>query len=105
MDNVQQYKSISIDIIKLFEVDNIEKIEKLINKREKILKEEIDNEIFKENLINEGILEIDLRIKQLLNENIDKIKIEIKEYKVSKQANKSYLYNNQSKINIFNEKV
>lgn len=105
MDNIKLYKSISLDIIKLFENDKLEELEYLMNKREEILKEEINNKEFKKILIDEGILDIDSTIKSLLSKNIIKIKQEIREHNLSKRANNSYLYKNKEKINIFNEKV
>lgn len=105
MNNIKLYKSISLDIIKLFENNRLEELENLINEREKILKKEINNKEFKETLIDEGIVDIDLYIKKLISENITKVKQEIREHKLSKQASDSYIYTNREKINIFNEKV
>lgn len=105
MNNCEMYKSISLEIIKLSESESIEGLEVLMNKRETILKQEENNKEFKDTMINEGILDIDLKIKELLSMNIDKVKQEIREHKLSKQVNNSYTYNINQKINIFNEKV
>lgn len=105
MNNIKLYKSISLDIIKLFEDDKLEELEHLIDKREKILKEEINNKEFKKILINEGVLNIDLTIKKLISENIMQVKQEIREHNLSKQASGSYMCTTKQKINIFNAKV
>lgn len=105
MNNIKLYKSISLDIIKLFENNKLEELENLINKREKILKEETNNKVFKKTLIDDGIVDIDLTIKKLLSENVTKVKEEIREHRLSKKASNSYTYMNKEKINIFNEKV
>lgn len=105
MENTKLYKKISLEIIKLFENDGLDKLENLLNKRQQILNVELKNEKFKKILVNEGIVEIDKTIHNLLNESIDEVKSEIQEYKVSKQANNSYMNFNKEKLNIFNKKV
>lgn len=105
MNNCELYKTISLEIIKLLESEKVERLEELMNRREDILQEEENNKRFKDILINEGVLDIDLKIKELLSMNIDKVKQEIREHKLSKQANNSYVYTSKQKINIFNEKV
>lgn len=105
MNNCELYKTISLEIIKSLESEKVEKLEELMNKRDNILQEEENNKEFKDTMINEGILDIDLKIKELLSANIDKVKLEIREHKLSKRANNSYVYTSKQKINIFNEKV
>lgn len=105
MNNCELYKTISLEILKILESKNVEQLEELMQKRENILQQEEKNKKFKDILVNEGILDIDLKIKELLSENIDKVKQEIREHKLSKQANNSYIYISNHKINIFNEKV
>ncbi|MCR8746694.1 flagellar protein FliT [Romboutsia lituseburensis] len=105
MENTKLYKEISLKIIKLFENDELDKIENLLDERQRILNLEFKNEKFKKILVNEGIIEIDKTIHNLLNESIDEVKREIQEYNVSKQANNSYMNFNKEKINIFNKKV
>lgn len=105
MNNVKIYKNISLEIIKLFENDKLEELEKLLNKRDKILKEEINNREFKKMLIDYGILDIDLTIKKLISKNIIEVKQEIREHNLLKQASGSYMYTTKQKINIFNVKV
>lgn len=105
MENIKLYKEISLEIIKLFENNGLDKLEYLLNKRQQILNEEIKNEKFKKILINEGIVEIDKTIHKLLNKSINEVKQEIQEYKVSKKANNSYMNFNKEKLNIFNKKV
>lgn len=105
MNNCELYKTISLEIIKSLESKKVGQLEELMNKRDNILQEEENNKEFKDTMINEGILDIDLKIKELLNENIDKVKKEIREHKLSKQVNNSYVYTSKQKINIFNEKI
>lgn len=105
MNNCELYKSISVDILNLLESNNLEALEDLMSKREKILKEEEHNKEFKKTLINEGILDIDLNIKDLLSKNIEKVKEEIREHKLSQKASSSYINIVNQKINIFNTKV
>lgn len=105
MENIKLYKEISLEIIKLFENNGLDKLEYLLNKRQQILNEELKNEKFKKILVNDGIVEIDKTIHNLLNKSIDEVKHEIREYKVSKQANNSYINFNKEKLNIFNKKV
>lgn len=105
MNNCELYKTISLEIIKSLESEKVEKLEELMNRRDDILQEEENNKRFKDILINEGVLDIDLKIKELLSMNIDKVKQEIREHKLSKQVNNSYVYTSKQKINIFNEKI
>lgn len=104
------YKEISLQLIIRLENGELDTIEKLLDNRQEILNQEILNEEsnkkkFKDILVKQGILEIDNNISNLLNENIIKVKNEIREHKMSKQANNSYINFNKNKLNIFNEKV
>lgn len=104
------YKEISLELITRLENGELDTIEKLLDNRQEILNQEILNEEsnkkrFKDILVKQGILEIDNNISNLLNENIIKVKNEIREHKMSKQANNSYINFNKNKLNIFNEKV
>lgn len=104
------YKEISLELITRLENGELDIIEKLLDNRQEILNQEILNEEsnkkrFKDILVKQGILEIDNNISNLLNENIIKVKNEIREHKMSKQANNSYINFNKNKLNIFNEKV
>lgn len=105
MENVILYKKISLEIIEAINNDNIDILNELFDKRQNILNQEKNNEKLKEELIKDGILDIDNNIKVLLSNNIDKIKDEIKEYKRSIQVNNSYIKNNKENLNIFNKKV
>lgn len=105
MNNCELYKSISLELLKLLESKDLDTLELMLSKRENILTEEENNVEFKDTLINDGILDIDLKIKELLSKNVDKVKQEIREHKLSKQANNSYIYTSNQKVNIFNEKV
>ena len=105
MDNIKLYKKITLEIIQCLKDDKIEELEKLVEKREKILQEEKNNKNFKDLMINIGIIDLDKTIKNLLNQNMIKIKLEIQKQKLSTITNNTYINNNQQKINIFNAKV
>lgn len=104
------YKEISLQLITRLENEELDTIDKLLDKRQEILNQEIlsdesNKKRFKDILVKQGILEIDNNIHNLLDENIIKVKNEIREHKMSKQANNSYINFNKNKLNIFNEKV
>lgn len=100
----KEYKDISLKILYDLENKRLEKIDELLDERQKILESVIDTEGFKNNLINEDIIGLDKNIKILLNENIELTKQEIKEHNLSKRANVTYGIT-RNKLNIFNKKV
>ena len=81
----KKYKQISLDIIDKLENNNTYYIDELLNERQKILDNVSDRKLFKQMLVEDGILEI--------------------EHKKSKQANNSYINYNKENLNIFNKKV
>ncbi|CEO09592.1 Uncharacterised protein [[Clostridium] sordellii] len=101
----KKYKEISLDIIKNLEKDDSYDVNILLDKRQEILDSINDRNLFKQMLVEDGILEIDEKIHSLLKEKMIKVKIEIKEHKKSIQANNSYVSFNKEKLNIFNKKV
>lgn len=101
----RKYKQISLDIIDKLENNNTYDIDELLNERQKILDNVSDRKLFKQMLVEDGILEIDEKIHSLIKENIIKVKMEIMEHKKSKQANNSYINYNKENLNIFNKKV
>ena len=105
MDNIKLYKKITLEIIQCLKDDNIEELEILFDKSEKILQDVKNNKNFKDLMINIGIIDLDKTIKNLLNQNMIKIKLEIQKQKLSTITNNTYINNNQQKINIFNAKV
>ena len=105
MDDINLYKSISLEIVKAIESSNLGLLDDLINKTQSILDNTIDEQILKDNLIKSQILDIDNKIKTLLTIEIEKTKHEIKEHKRSMAVNNSYLQNNRENLNIFNKKV
>ena len=105
MDDINLYKSISLEIVKAIESSNLGLLDDLFNKRQSILDNAIDEKILKDNLIKSQILDIDNKIKSLLTIEIEKTKHEIKEHKRSMAVNNSYLQNNRENLNIFNKKV
>jgi hypothetical protein len=104
-NNAKMYREISLKIVEAINKEKLDVLDELFDKRQVILDKESDIEQFKKKLIEGGILEIDKNIHHLLSLNIDKVKCEIREHRVSKQANNSYISFNKEKINIFNEKV
>lgn len=105
MDSIQLYKNISLEIVEAIKKDNIELLNTLLDKRQEILDNEYTNKQLIEKLIEEGIVDIDKEIQNLLYERIDKVKNEIKLHKKSMQVNNSYMNINKEKINIFYKKV
>ena len=105
MDDINLYKSISLEIVEALENNNLELLEELFKKRQTILDNIKDEKILKENSIKSQILDIDNKIKTLLSIEIEKTKQEIKEHRRSMAVNNSYLQNNRQNLNIFNKKV
>ncbi|CEP90977.1 MAG: flagellar protein FliT [Paeniclostridium sordellii] len=101
----KKYKEISLDIIKNLEKDDSYDVNILLDKRQEILDSINDTSLFKQMLVEDGILEIDEKIHSLLKEKMIKVKMEIKEHKKSTQANNSYVNFSKEKLNIFNKKV
>jgi uncharacterized small protein (DUF1192 family) len=100
-----KYKQISLNLIDKLKNNDIDDIDDFLDKRQDILENINNKKLFKKILIEDGIIEIDEKIHNLLKENIDKVKIEIKEHRKSKQANNSYINLKKEKLNIFNKKV
>lgn len=101
----KKYKEISLDIIKNLEKDDSYDVNLLLDKRQGILDSINDRNLFKQKLVEDGILEIDEKIQYLLKKKIIEVKMEIKEHKKSIQANNSYVSFSKEKLNIFNRKV
>ena len=101
----KKYKEISLDIIKNLEKDDSYDVNLLLDKRQGILDSINDRNLFKQKLVEDGILEIDEKIHYLLKKKIIEVKMEIKEHKKSIQANNSYVSFSKEKLNIFNKKV
>ncbi|CEN89081.1 flagellar protein FliT [Paraclostridium sordellii] len=101
----KKYKEISLDIIDNLEKNDSYDVNILLDKRQEILENINDRNLFKQILVEDGILEIDKKIHSLLKEKMIKIKMEIKEHKKSIQANNSYANFSKEKLNIFNKKV
>ena len=101
----KKYKEISLDIIENLEKDDSYDVNILLDRRQEILDSVNDRKLFKQILVEEGILEIDETIQSLLKEKVTKVKMEIREHKKSIQANNSYVNFSKEKLNIFNKKV
>lgn len=102
---VKLYKKISLELIDELNKEEFSKVEEFLNKRQEILDQASNPKNLKQLLIDDGILGIDKEIHRLLSENISKVKNELKEHRLSQQANNSYTSFNKEKLNIFNKKV
>ena len=105
MDNASLYKQISLEIINAIENNNVDILNELFKKRQKILDNSENINKLKDNLIKYEVLEIDNKIKALLSKEIEKTKNEIKEHRRSTMVNNSYIQNNKEILNLFNKKV
>lgn len=105
IDNSRLYKEISLEIIELFKNQKLDDLDCLLENRQEILNQEVNNEIFKESLINDGILDIDKQIYNLLSKSMDKLKKEIREHKKNNIAYIPYFGLSKQNLNIFNKKV
>ena len=105
MDNIQLYKDISSEIISSIKNDEIDKVSRLLDKRQDILDTEKDNKDFIKVLMDSGILEVDKEIKMLLDESMIKVKKEIRQHKQSVKANNSYTNSFKENLYIFYKKV
>ena len=104
-DKVDMYMKISLEIIEAFKVEDYDRVDVLLNKRQDIINEEENKEKLKILLVEDGVLEIDKQISILFDESIMKIKKEIRKYKVTKIANNSYTNSNRKNLQIFHKKV
>lgn len=101
----EKYKEITLDLLKKLENNEFDDINDLIDKRQFLIDSQSDKKEFKKAINDIKILDIDNKIYHLLEHNIESIKREIKEQKISKQANNLYINVNKNKFNIFNKKV
>ena len=101
----KEYKEISLELIEKLKSNDIDDINEILDKRQEIIEDVIDEKAFKDILIKNGIKDIDNQIHVLLEEKIDEIKNKIKDHNKSKQANDFYMNFNKDKLNIFNKKV
>lgn len=105
MDNIQLYKDLSFEIISAIKDEESEKVSELFDKRQVVLDIEKDNEKFIKELLNDGILETDKEIKELLTKYLTQVKVEIRKHKQSVQVNNSYTNSFKENLNIFYKKV
>lgn len=101
----KEYKEISLELIEKLKSNDVDDINEMLDKRQEIIEDVIDEKAFKDILIKNGIKDIDNQIHVLLEEKIDEIKNKIKDHNKSKQANDFYMNFNKDKLNIFNKKV
>ena len=105
MDNIKLYKDISYEIISSIKNEELDKVSKLLDKRQEILEIEKNNKEFINALKSDGILEIDKEIKELLDKSIIKVKEEIKQHRLFVRANNSYTNSFKENLQIFYKKV
>lgn len=105
IESAKLYKDLSLQIMDIFQNNELDKLDKLLNQRQQILDKQYNIAEFKQILIENGILEIDKKIYDLLSVNIQEVKSEIREHRISKQVNNSYMNFSKEKLNIFNQKV
>ena len=104
-DKVDMYMKISLEIIEAFKIEDYDRVDVLLNKRQDIINGEENKEKLKIFLVEDGVLEIDKQISILFDESIMKIKKEIRKYRVTKIANNSYTNSNRKNLQIFHKKV
>lgn len=103
IDNIlDNYKKVTEDIIKNIKSDL--EVDKLMDKREELIKELFKNENLSSNdikiaYISKGLLELDQNLKLVIEEQQHKVKEEIKSLHKIKNANN--VYEKNRKINSF----
>lgn len=90
----QEYKDVSLNIIKVLEDDLVEQLDCEFEKRNKILEEitrrNEDKEVLKELYEKYGLFKIDEEMKFKLEKSMKDVKSEMVKIKKRKDANKSY---------------
>lgn len=101
------YKNLSIEILKLLKEDKFDEIDEMLDRRSLLIEEmnEKQQAEFKKSYIESDIFQIDKEIKSIFEKEIGKIKDEIKNQKKIKQVNYSYINTKKENLNIFNQKV
>lgn len=108
-DAVLKYKEITVQIYTSLEIDNLDNLLILFNKRKEIIEQintmEYTNEEFT-NIYNEtGTGEIDKRIIELMNEKRADLKLKINKVSSGLNANKSYYKKYNVDPMFFNKKL
>lgn len=101
------YKEITEEII--LSIEDEEKVEKLMEDRERLLKEifqgeDLDIARAKEAYERLNLKELDLKLKDAIFLEQSKVKDELREIGIRKRANSSY-NNNLGRINFLNKKI
>ncbi|MPM90796.1 hypothetical protein SDC9_137918 [bioreactor metagenome] len=101
------YKNLSIEILKLLKEDKFDEIDEMLDRRSLLIEEmnEKQQAEFKKSYIESDIFQIDKEIKSIFEKEIGNIKDEIKNQKKIKQVNYSYINTKKENLNIFNQKV
>lgn len=101
------YKNLSIEILKLLKEDKFDEIDEMLDRRSLLIEEmnEKQQAEFKKSYIESDIFQIDKEIKSIFEKEIGNIKDEIKKQKKIKQVNYSYINTKKENLNIFNQKV
>jgi len=101
------YKNLSMELLKLLKEDKFDEIDEMLDKRNLII-EEVDKKQqaeFKKLYVKSDVFEIDKELKNIFEKKISNIKDEIKTQKKIKQVNYSYINTSKENLNIFNKKV
>lgn len=103
---LEEYRVISLELIR--EIKEEANTEELMGKRQALLNKIVEIDLPKEEKVRIGkevnILDIEKEVKKALEEEQRKVKEEIREMRIKKQANRGYGKNINS-INFFNKKV
>jgi Icc-related predicted phosphoesterase len=106
---LEEYKQISLDMIKIIQSENYEYIEDKLNQRQEIInnlnKTTYEKNKFKEIFVNLGLEDIQKQVNSILQEKLHNIKENIEKSKQSRLANKSYNNINRNNYNFLNKKV
>lgn len=89
---LKEYKNISNDIITNIQIKNFDKLNELLDEREKIIKmlSTTNLQDYSDKIKNLGILEIEEEIKNRLHQAQSELKSEIKKIKEQKKLNNIY---------------
>lgn len=106
---IDKYKSISEEIFKIVNSEEVDDVQLKIKleKRQKLISslqgQVLDS--FREYYKNNGLYDIDEKIKIKLKEHMIAVRKELSQYKLNKKGNTVYANMNKNKLNIFSRKV
>ena len=106
---IDKYKSISEEILKIVNSEEVDDFQLKIKleKRQKLISslqgQTLDS--FRDYYKNNGLYDIDKKIKTKLNEHMIDVRKELSQYKLNKKGNTVYANMNKNNLNIFSRKV